>query len=196
MINSNHPSSLGLHPIIYFYSQDGRYKVASFFAIVNLMMDLKHRNKINDFVKAREKFEVFIQKYDYLVQQINRKHRLVQASYRHISLFFKRTIELINIGKMLDEAITKLIHEKEYDYLTLMSVKEITTTQKDFSTDKKSAIFILEAIQSTPKCKICNGLIHKNSISIDHIQRKEDGGLASIDNAQLTHPYCNTGFKN
>ena len=27
-------------------------------------------------------------------------------------------------------------------------------------------------------------------------KRKADGGLGTLDNAQLTHPYCNTTFKN
>lgn len=196
LLNSNHSSSLGLHPIIYFYSQDGRYKIASFFAIVDLIINLENRKKFDDFVKAREEFEKVIQKYDYLVQQINRKHRSVQASYKHISLFFKKIIESINSGNSIDSSINDLIKGEEYSYLTLMTDKEINTTQRDFSTNKKSAVFIQEAIQSAQKCKICNGLIHRNSISIDHIQRKQDGGVASIDNAQLTHPYCNTGFKN
>jgi hypothetical protein len=33
------------------------------------------------------------------------------------------------------------------------------------------------------------------SISIDHKDRKEDGGLSTPENAQVTHPYCNTGYK-
>ncbi|WP_372726522.1 HNH endonuclease [Nostoc sp. C057] len=32
--------------------------------------------------------------------------------------------------------------------------------------------------------------------SIDHIKRKADGGLGTLENAQLTHPYCNTTYKN
>jgi len=32
-------------------------------------------------------------------------------------------------------------------------------------------------------------------MTIDHIKRKEDGGRASMENAQLTHPYCNSGYK-
>ena len=115
LLNSNHPSSLGLHPIIYFYSQDGRYKVASFFAIVDLIIDLEKRRKINDFINAREEFEKMIQKYDYLVQQINRKHRSVQASYKHISLFFKKIIVSINSGKSIDLAINDLIKDEEYN---------------------------------------------------------------------------------
>lgn len=196
MLNSNHPSSLGLHPIIYFYSRDGRYKVASFFALVDLIMRLKSRGRIDDFIIAREQFEIAIQKYDYLVQQINRKHRSVQASYKHISSFFQKIIELIKAGYKIDATIDSLIKESDYSYLTIMTEQETITTQTNFSTRKKSAVFIQDAIQCAPKCKICNGLIHRNSISIDHIKRKEDGGVASIDNAQITHPYCNTGYKN
>ncbi|WP_442944301.1 HNH endonuclease signature motif containing protein [Nostoc sp.] len=69
-------------------------------------------------------------------------------------------------------------------------------TGQDFNTNKKSEIYIKDALKNALKCKICNGLIHRNSISIDHIQRKEDGGLANLDNGQITHPYCNTGYKN
>lgn len=39
-------------------------------------------------------------------------------------------------------------------------------------------------------------MIHFNSIFIDHIKRREDGGLGTVDNAQLTHPFCNTTIKN
>ena len=39
-LNSNHSSSLGLHPVIYFYSQDGRHKTASFFAMIDFVVEL------------------------------------------------------------------------------------------------------------------------------------------------------------
>jgi len=96
-INSNHPSSLGLHPVVYFYSQDGRHKVASFYAIVRLIMDLITSKKINKFINARSKFEMLIQEYDYLTQQINRKYRSAQKSYKKISLFFKECIDLLSV---------------------------------------------------------------------------------------------------
>ncbi|MBH8564682.1 HNH endonuclease [Nostoc sp. CENA67] len=44
--------------------------------------------------------------------------------------------------------------------------------------------------------KICGASLHINSISVDHIKRKVDGGLGTLDNAQLTHPFCNTTVKN
>lgn len=39
LINSTHPSSLGLHPAVYFYSKGGRHKTASFFAVTEFLME-------------------------------------------------------------------------------------------------------------------------------------------------------------
>ena len=55
---------------------------------------------------------------------------------------------------------------------------------------------MIEALSTSVRCKICGGYIHKNSISIDHKIRKEDGGGGTVENAQISHPYCNTTYKN
>ncbi|HJW96272.1 MAG TPA: HNH endonuclease signature motif containing protein [Thermoanaerobaculia bacterium] len=67
--------------------------------------------------------------------------------------------------------------------------------RRHFASDTKSAAFLREAIDGAPRCRICNARIHSKSISIDHKTRIQDGGLGAIENAQLTHPYCNTGYK-
>uniref|UniRef100_UPI003F2643DF HNH endonuclease signature motif containing protein n=1 Tax=Rhizobium sp. F40D2 TaxID=3453141 RepID=UPI003F2643DF len=59
----------------------------------------------------------------------------------------------------------------------------------------KSGIVIRELLAKSPRCSICTGVVPRQAISIDHNERRQDGGAASVDNAQLTHPYCNTGFK-
>lgn len=195
LINSNHPSSLGLHPVIFFYSKDGRHKTALFYSIVHFVMDIEKRKKLNDFVKTRVNIESIVWNYDYLIQQINRKYRSAQASYIQISTFLKRCMELLLEGNTVIDSI-KILISKEYDYLTIDNQEFEETSSSDFNTNRKSAVYIKDAIESAPRCKICNGLIHKNSISIDHKERKEDGGLGRIDNGQITHPYCNTGYKN
>jgi hypothetical protein len=196
-LNSNHASSLGLHPVVYFYSQEGRHKTASFFAIVDLVMELDKRRKMDDFIKVRRPFEEFILDYDYLIQQINRKYRSAQKSYKYISEFFQEIIVCLNKGRDVEQSVHEVASKSSFRYLTLQKVVEpFDSAAKDFASGKKSAVYIREALQSAPRCKICDGLIHRNSISIDHIQRKQDGGLATIDNGQITHPYCNTGYKN
>ncbi|SJM90020.1 conserved hypothetical protein [Crenothrix polyspora] len=196
-LNSNHSSSLGLHPAIYFYSQDGRHKPASFFAVVDFVMELDKRKKIDDFIEVRRIFEQFILEYDYLIQQIYRKYRSAQKSYPQISKFFLRLIVAFKAGKTIDDSIMEIMASSDFKYLALQSSpQQSNSDSKDFNTNQKSAIFMREALQNVPTCKICEGLIHRNSISIDHVQRKQDGGLATLENGQLTHPYCNTGYKN
>lgn len=54
----------------------------------------------------------------------------------------------------------------------------------------------MKSLKSVNKCAICEGLFHRNSITIDHKVRKVDGGLGNNENAQLAHPYCNSTYKN
>lgn len=196
-LNGNHPSSLGLHPAIYVYSKDGRHKAASFLAVVDFVMELEKRKKLNDFIEIREKFEKFLVQYDYLSQQIYNKYKDVQKSYKHTSKFFQEVVTKLKTEKTIDNILDEILSTNDFKYLSIRkTIQPIISSEKDFNTNKKSGIYIREALQNAPRCKICNGLIHMNSISIDHIQRKEDGGLATLDNGQLTHPYCNTGYKN
>jgi len=195
LINSNHPSSLGLHPVIYFYSKDGRHKTALFYSIIKFAIELKNKNKLNDFIRARKGVENIIWNYDYLIQQINRRYRSSLKSYPYVADFLLKSVEKLNQGFSEIETINNLIQE-HFKYLTLEKQEFEETTSKIFNTNRKSAVYIKDAIESAPKCNICRGLIHKNSISIDHKDRKEDGGLGTVLNGQLTHPYCNTGYKN
>lgn len=195
IINSMQPFSLGLHPVIYFYSQDGRHKIASFFAIVLFVSELKEKNKFNEFIKVRESFEWILLEYDFLVQQINRKYRSAEKSYPYIKNYFFKIIDLLNSGIQKDKVINEIIKCSDFNYLTLYK-DDVEITSKEFTSERKSAVYIKDAILKANKCKICNGYIHKNSLTIDHITRKEDGGLGSIDNGQISHPYCNTTYKN
>ncbi len=197
LINSNNPSSLGLHPIVYFYSNNGRYRTVSFLAVVDFIIELKHKKKLNDFIEVREKFERIIVDYDDWIRKIYEKHRNNQKSHKKISKLFWEIINNLKTRKTIDDTIKAIISTNDFNYLTINTVNQnISTTQKDFKTNNKSEIYIKDTLPNAPRCKICNGFIHKNSISIDHKQRRQDGGLANIDNGQLTHPYCNTGYKN
>lgn len=194
VINSNHASSLGLHPIVYFYSQDGRYKVASFYATVTFVKQLIEERKLDYFTDKRAHFEKILSEYDYLIQQIIRKYRSAQASYKHVKDFYFDILSEIDKNSKVEDIIQLLIKQDKYSYLTLQVEKE-EVTSSDFSTNRKSAVYIKEVVEKAPKCKICNGYIHRNAVSIDHDKRKSEGGLGTVENGQITHPYCNTGYK-
>lgn len=194
-INSVHPSSLGLHPIVYFYSADGRHKTASFYAITAWILEAEATNSFKDFIKVRPDFENLLLKYDYLIQDINRKYRQAIKSYIHIKDFYIECIKNLLKGLSIDDSVNEIIKTKNFSYLKVDQTKT-DVTSADFSTERKSAIFIKEALTTGLRCKICRGLIHLNSITFDHIERKEDGGIGTIDNGQIAHPYCNSTIKN
>ena len=52
------------------------------------------------------------------------------------------------------------------------------------------------AIPNALRCEICGGMIDAKSITIDHKERKEDGGKGNVYNGQIAHPYCNSTYKN
>jgi hypothetical protein len=159
-------------------------------------MKLEETNQFRKFTSVRSKFEYFLLKYDYLIQQIVRRYRGALASYPFITEFYFAIInELNKSNTTLDIIAADLVKTDKYKYLSLMAEKEVVTSS-EFSSERKSAVYINEAFNAAPKCKICNGFIHRNSISIDHVVRKQDGGLGSVDNGQLSHPFCNTGIKN
>ncbi len=194
-ITGVHPSSLGLHPAIYFYSTTGRYQVTAFYTIVNLIQDFSNEDLIK-FTEVRSKFENFLITYKSIINQTNTKYGSGLKSYKRLTALFKNIITELQNDKTADEIIFDLAKNSQYDYLNPEKVDYEEYLRKDFSTESKSGVFILNALKNPINCKICNSLIHKNSITIDHVKRKEDGGLGIIENGQLTHPYCNTTFKN
>lgn len=194
-INSIHASSLGLHPVVYFYSQEGRHKVASFYAIVSLIMQMEKDNSYATFTAVRPAFEAILLQYDYLPQQIIRRYRSAFASYRHIADYYLEIIHLLAQEKSVDEAITEILANEKFNYLSLIQDATLPAGA-DFSSERKSAVYIKAALKAAPTCKICSGLIHRNSITIDHIDRRQEGGLGTVENGQIAHPYCNTTYKN
>lgn len=72
-----------------------------------------------------------------------------------------------------------------------------TTSGTEFSDDVKSKAFIASAISSAQRCTICDGYLDPTkSVSYDHAKDKKFGGIGGVGNCNMTHPYCNTGYKN
>lgn len=194
-ISGNHPSSLGLHPVVYFYSQQGRYQSTSLLAVVQLMKDFQRKKYFDTFIRGRRESEDFILKYKNFVQQINNRTRIGMKGYKPIKELYQFIIEATEKGFNEENIIKSLKADRRFSYLKTDYI-HVFEAKKEFSRETKSEAFLKEALKNPIRCKICGGLIHRNSITIDHIDRKEDGGLGIIDNAQIAHPYCNTTYKN
>lgn len=195
-VNDSHPSSLGLHPAIYIYSQSGNFRVSCFHAVIIFTKELAETNKLNIFTKYRSEFESIIVKSDVLIQQIVRKARQANKAVIPLVRFLHVILEKLSAQTQVENVLLELGKSTEFSYINLDEIYQSDTESSSFSKSTKSAAYISEAISLAPKCKICGGLLHPKSISIDHKVRKEDGGMGNYENAQLTHPYCNSTYKN
>jgi hypothetical protein len=187
-------SSLGLHPAVYFYSEKGRYQPTAFLAWIEVIKELEKTKGFDRFIDARKAFEHYIINRKNLTNQITTKYGSALKGYLHLKSLYLDIISLISDQITTLEEIDNAI-SKKYTYLKINDFGELPTTTT-FSSNSKSEVFLRDAVQNAPKCKICQGLVHLKSITIDHIQRKADGGLGSPENGQLSHPYCNSTYKN
>lgn len=194
-ICGSHPSSLGLHPAVYFYSASGRYQPTAFLAVVRLLQDFDAENLFPEFIRIRSAFETFLLDHKVFANQVTIKYGSGTKGFGHLKNLFRTIFDQFRIGKTDAEIIIGLAGTSEFSYLQ-PAEKTPVRTGKDFDPETKSAAFLRDALASPLKCKICGGLIHAKSISIDHVQRRADGGSGDVSNAQLTHPYCNTTIKN
>lgn len=70
-------------------------------------------------------------------------------------------------------------------------VDQMRTTWRE----TKAAARRRASVDAAYRCAICKARLDPNSASDDHVQRREDGGRDLLGNAQLTHHFCNHGFK-
>ena len=91
---------------------------------------------------------------------------------------------------------TEILQLIQQNYNNLNLAREEDVSSSDFNSNRKSETYITTALKSVVRCGICGGVVHINSTSVDHVDRRRDGGMGSVENGQITHPYCNTGFKN
>jgi hypothetical protein len=194
-MSGTHPSSLGLHPAVYFYSQSGRYQPTAFLAVVAFLQELEANKRFRAFTSVRRKFEEFLLEHRVLVNQVTNKFGSGLKGFSRLKQLFIYLLEELEASKSSDEILDAMEKHKDFSFLQPREVVE-NEAGKNFAPDAKSAIYLRNALEASLRCQICYGLIHRNSISIDHVVRKADGGTGDPDNGQLTHPYCNTTIKN
>lgn len=192
------PGSLGLHPLVYFYTRGGAFQPVAFLAVLQLVKKLVEQKALDDFIKVRRAFEDFLVGHKEAFTLIVKSQGAGAKSRPALEEFLWLTLEGLRAGKTDPEIIEGMSSDKRFRFFaTPAPVRgDGSAGGKAFSSGTKSAAFVTELVQNGARCGICHGLLHKNSISTDHIVRKQDGGGAHGKNAQLAHPYCNSTYKN
>lgn len=193
-MTGTHAKSLGLHPAVYFYSANARHQPTAVLAMAELLVELERTNGFFEFTRNRAAFEQFLVEHKEFINQMVTKTGSMAKGYRQLKNYFAFVLDLCGQGKTNEEIADALrSHER---YQTLVKERPIKSAKaKDISKDAKHVLFLKEALENAFVCKICKARIDKKAMSFDHIEEKQNGGLGTLDNTQIVHPYCNSTYK-
>lgn len=196
-ITTAEPQSLGLHPLVYFYTRGGAFQPVAFLAVLQVVADLIKNKKLDAFTRVRRQFEDFLVAHKEAFTLIVKRQGAGHRSRPALEDFLELALEGLWAGKTDAEIITSMSADNRFSFFAtpppIREGDEETTGR--FSRNVKSAAFVTELVQHGVRCGICGGLLHRNAMHTDHVVRRSEGGSADPSNAQLSHPYCNTGFK-
>ncbi|WP_375454652.1 HNH endonuclease family protein [uncultured Methylobacterium sp.] len=188
--------SLGLHPIVYFYTRGGEFQPAIFIAIADFARQLVKREKLVEFTRVRGRFEQFIITHKDFVTSIVKKTGGKDKSHPRLFRYFDKLIEELSLEKDEMGVLQALVNSDEFSFL--LSTQPLAIDQEDsnprrrFNRATKSAAFLDAALPTALKCAVCGGFVHVNSMQFDHKTEARNGGATDASNAQVTHPYCNS----
>lgn len=196
-ITTSQPQSLGLHPLVYFYTRGGAFQPVAFLAVLQVVKRLIERGELNKFIKIRRAFEEFLVAHKEAFTLIVKRQGAGHRSRPALEAFLESAIQGLFNDKTDPEIIEAMSADNRFSFFATQAPIRAPGEKsgRNFSRAVKSATFVSELVQNGVRCGICGGLLHRNSIHADHVTRKNDGGDASPANAQLSHPYCNSGFK-
>lgn len=196
-ITTNEPGSLGLHPLVYFYTRGGNFQPMALLSMIAVVDRLVQSKRLDAFTDIRCRFESFLMDHKEAVTLIVKKQGSGVRSRPAVEAFFELIMAQLWAGATDEQMMAALAADKRY--YTLAAPAPIRAGADDaprrFSTGVKTAAFVAELMTQGVRCAECGTLVHRNSMNTDHDVRRQDGGTAHTGNARITHPYCNTGYK-
>jgi hypothetical protein len=187
-IAGNEPASFSLHPAVYFWGTTGNHRPSMFLGVVSFIQELIHKDELAIFTLHRAQLEEFLVGKNAPGQQILSRYGGWKRSLEPIRRLLNQVLDGLKTGKTENE-ILEIIS-------TLGGGASNTDPVKsDFWKETRSAARIKASLDSAQRCAICQARLVMLHASDDHIQRRADGGHSGQDNSQLTHRYCNHGFK-
>lgn len=192
-VAGNASASLSLHPAVYFWGSTGNHRPSIFLAVISLVQEMIEKDELREFTLVRAQFEEFLVGNAGIGKQLLGKH----GGWKKSVLPVKKLLRLI-----LDGLRNNKSHEEiERDISGTpqivgdQGVFEMQTPEKAGWKEAKQHMRIKASLDTAIRCEICHARLVTKDASDDHIRRQTDGGASTGDNNQLTHHYCNHGFK-
>lgn len=196
-ITTTSPGSLGLHPLAYFYTRGGTFQPVAFLAVMQVVGRLVERKRLDRFTDVRRAFELFVMNHKEAFTLVVKRQGSGPRSRPALEAFLEMALDGLWAGKNDKQIIADMSADPRFSFFaTPAPVREASEgASRDFDSKAKTAAFVLGLQTGGVRCAICDALLHRNSMSTDHKVRKADGGGAHSGNAQITHPYCNSTYK-
>lgn len=187
-VAGDEPASLSLHPAVYFWGTTGNHRPSMFLAVVSFIQELIQKGELATFTVHRAQLEEFLIGKNAPGQQILSRYGGWKRSLEPVQKLLRQILDGLKAGKT------------EYEILDTIptmgkGVSNNETVKSDTWKETRGATRIKASLDSAQRCAICQARLVLLHASDDHIQRRADGGDSGQENAQLTHHYCNHGFK-
>jgi hypothetical protein len=186
--------SLGLHPVVYFYTRSGTFQPTVFLAVSGFIEDLASKDRLPNFTRHRRDFEEFLiahkEATTLLIKQLGSGPRHIPRLREYYGLILAG----FEAGKNRAAIESSLASNSSFAFLTKIPAFSLSESPEGraFSRGVKTAAFFAEALPNGTRCRLCGALVHKNSIQFDHKDDRKDGGSNDLRNARVSHPYCNS----
>lgn len=191
---SNHPSSLGLHPALYFYSRSGTFQPGALLAFVELFREWDTQQFLA-FTRVRADFEAFLVANRGHTEAVRRLGSGSRSRPRLVA-FYRRVITEFQSGASASTVEASLSADLTFSFFITPTLDLLDLGDGSFSRDAKGAAFIQSTLASAPKCPTCGGFMHRNGMQVGHRVAKRDGGSGTVDNSMMQHPFCNSTVAN
>ncbi|WP_294319679.1 DUF262 domain-containing protein [uncultured Sphingomonas sp.] len=191
---SNHPSSLGLHPALYFYSRSGAFQPGAMLAFIELFREWETKQFVA-FTRIRSAFESFLmanRSHSEAVRKLGSGNR----SRPRLVLLYSRIIKDLQGGASPTSLEEKLATDPLFSFFFTPAFGLLDLGDGLFSREVKGAAFLQSALAAAAKCPTCGGYLHRNGMQVGHRHHRRDGGAGTIDNAVMQHPFCNSTVDN
>jgi hypothetical protein len=191
-IAGSDPASLGLHPAVYFWAETGNHRPSIFLAVVAFIQELVARNDLIRFTTYRAKLEEFLVGNSSIGKHLLGKHGGWKKSVAPIKKMLHVILDGLASGKTNAEIETEILQNQKS---ASQEPEILVTSDRTVWRETKATLRHKASLESATRCAICKARLVISHASDDHIERRVDGGSSDAENAQLTHRYCNHGFK-
>jgi hypothetical protein len=124
-----------------------------------------------------------------------RKYGTKDSGVNHLEKFYKDILTAIEDGVDVSQIAERLQSLPGYGYLQPEESPYDGVVPTRMSSQVKAGLTMKKLLETAPRCALCRGFVPSQAITVDHIERSQDGGKTTSENTQLAHPYCNSGFK-